>query len=223
MPLSREEVGKGLTVELENFERLVRSLSPEEFQRRSRCEGWSVADVAAHMIGTMADITQGRIEGQGTPEVTNRQVDERRGRTAEELADELRQAGEIAPGLLATFDDDAWAGPSPGGYDFTLGEAVEALWYDAYVHADDIRAAIGRKSEGGDGLKASVSHVADLLTRKGWGPATLALDGLPEFRIGVGNGDGHRIEGDALSFVLAATGRAEPGTLGLTADVNVYA
>lgn len=223
MALSRDEVGKGLVVELEGFERLVRSLSPTEMTRTTRCEGWTVADVAAHLIGTMADITQGRIEGQGTPEATEGQVVERRGRPAAELADELRQAADVTPGLLAAFDDDAWGRPAPGGYDMTLGEAVEALWYDAYVHADDIRAAAGRPTERTDGLKASVSHVADLLTRKGWGPATLALDGLPEFTVGVGDGRGHRIEGDPFEFLLAATGRAEPAVLGLDATVNVYA
>ena len=33
-----------------------------------------------------------------------------------------------------------------------LGEGIEALWYDAFVHADDIRSATGRPSERGDGL-----------------------------------------------------------------------
>lgn len=220
MTLPREEVLKGLVAELEAFERLVRSLSAEDAGRPSRCEGWTAGDVAAHLVGTMADVTQGRIEGQGTPEVTERQVVERRGMAPGALADELHQAIAVAPGLLTAFDDTAWTMPAPGGYDFTLGEAVEALWYDAYVHADDIRAAVGQPSEEGDGLRASVSHVADLLARKGWGPATLALDGVPEFR--VGNGDGRRVEGDPLTFVLAATGRTDPAAIGLDRGVNVY-
>lgn len=224
MTLPREEVTKGLVAELEGFERLVRSLTDAEAAAPSRCAGWTAGDIAAHVIGTMADITQGRMEGQGTPEVTERQVLERRGRAPEALADELRQALDVVPGLLAVFDDEAWAAPAPGGYDFPLGEGIEALWYDAYVHADDIRAAAGRRSEIGDGLRASAFHVADLLDRRGWGPATLVLDGVGEVRVGDGApGSVQRIELDALAFVLAATGRIDPAPLGLDTTVNVYA
>ena len=45
--------------------------------------------------------------------------------------------------LLDVIDDDAWAGPS-GVPDLTLGEGVLTLWFDTYIHADDIRAAVGR-------------------------------------------------------------------------------
>jgi hypothetical protein len=152
--------------------------------------------------------------------VTQRQVDERRGRSPAELADELDADAKIAADLVAGFDDSTWNGPAPAGIPGTLGEGVEALWYDAYLHADDIRAAIGRSSERGPGLRASVSHVVDELERRGWGPATLALDGMPETN--VGGGGGRRITGDALEFTLVATGRRDPSTLGLDASVNIY-
>jgi hypothetical protein len=102
----------------------------------------------------------------------------------------------------------------------TLGDGVEALWFDLYAHGDDIRAAIGRPSVSGDGLRASASHIATELTKRDWGPATIALDGLPEFE--VNGGGGRRITGDPLAFVLAATGRADPASLGLDASVNLY-
>lgn len=219
MTLSRGEVSKGLPAELEAFERLVRSLSPSEIATPSRCAGWTVGDVAAHVVGTMSDIVAGRIEGQGTPEVTERQVLERRGRTAAELADELVGTVPAATALLGAFDDAAWDAPSPGGYDFTLGAGVEALWYDTYVHGDDIRACLGLPSERGDGLRASVCHVADLLTGRGWGPVTLALTGMPEIPV---SGGGRQLTGDPLDFVLVATGRADPATMGLAPDINVY-
>ena len=56
MTLPREEVCKGLVSELEDFERLVRTLSPAELSMASRCEGWTVADVIGHVAGTMTDI-----------------------------------------------------------------------------------------------------------------------------------------------------------------------
>jgi uncharacterized protein (TIGR03083 family) len=220
MALSLQEVRAGMAAEHQAFAALLRELDDDAWTRPSRCAGWTVADVAAHVSGTMAEIVAGELEGQGSEPVTARQVAQRRGRTNDELADELDGAAKVSGDLLAAFDDAAWAGPAPGGFDGTLGDAVEALWYDAYLHADDIRAAVGRPSLKGPGLKASLSHVATVLGQRGWGPATLAFDGFDELDVG---GGGKRIEGDALAFVLAATGRANPSTVGLGRDINIYA
>ena len=78
-----------------------------------------MADVAAHLIGAFADITSGRTEGQGTPEVSARQVAERKGCTADELATELELVAERACRMLGGFDDVAWASGIPG-YELTL-------------------------------------------------------------------------------------------------------
>jgi uncharacterized protein (TIGR03083 family) len=221
MALSRTEVATGLLEELARFKALISSLSAAEWATPSRCTGWTVGDVAAHVVGGMADVAALRLQGLGTPEVTARQVAERRGRTPGELADELGAAIKATADLLTAFDDEAWNQPAPGGFDFTLGEGVEALWHDA----DDILSAVGRPSDRGDGMKASVSHIADVLTREGWGPAVLALDGLPEFSVdgSAGNSSGgSRFTGDPLAFVLAATGRADPDTAGLDESANIY-
>ena len=226
MALPRTEVTTGLLEELDNLKALIQSLSPEEWARASRCTGWTVGDVAAHVVGGMADVAALRLEGLGTPEVTDRQVRERRGREPGQIADELGATIKATAQLLSAFDDAAWAMPSPGGFDFTLGEGVEALWHDAWLHGDDILTAVGRPSVRGDGMKASVSHIADVLTREGWGPAVLALDGLPEFAVrGGGNGNGNggsRFTGDPLAFVLATTGRADPRTAGVDESANIY-
>lgn len=229
MALSRTEVTTGLLEELARFKGVVSSLTPSEWATPSRCAGWTVGDVAAHVIGGMADVAAFRLAGLGTPEVTARQVAERHGRSPAELADELGATIKATTDLLAAFNDEAWELQAPGGFDMTLGEGVEALWHDAWLHGDDILAAVGRPSDRGDGMKASVSHIADVLTREGWGPAVLALDGLPEFTIGRppnGNGNGSsngsRFSGDPLAFVLAATGRAAPQTAGLDESANIY-
>src|SRR3954447_2892415 len=221
MSLPREEVTTGLLDELGRFEDLVRSVDAADWQKQTRCEGWTAADVAAHVTGQMADIVNGRFDGLGTPEVTARQVDERRGQSPQELADELATVTKLGRELLAAFDDTAWSGPAPPGVPGTLGDGVEALWYDAWMHADDIRAAIGRATEGGPGVRASVSHLAYLLTDRGWGPATIAVDGVEEFP--VSGGGGQRIEGDAIAFVKAASGRIPAADIGLAPSVNVYA
>lgn len=218
MTLSRTEAIEHFPAELDAFGELVKSLDKKELQTPSRCEGWTVGDVAAHVIGTMTDIVNGRVEGQGTPEVTARQVEERRGRTGAELAEELEGATKIARDMLASFDDTAWETTLPN-FDGTLGWGIEALWYDAYLHADDIRSALGRPSlRSGPGLRAAVSHMAYELDRREWGPGTLALDGQEEFAVGAGGGQ--KVTGDAFDFVLACTGRGNPDAFGV---VNIYA
>jgi uncharacterized protein (TIGR03083 family) len=218
MALPREEVVAGMLDEFGAFGELVRSLSEPDLKVPSRCEGWSAGDVAAHVIGQAADVTAGRFDGLGTPEVTARQVEERRGRTPAELADELDTATQVAAELLGSFDDAAWAGPSPAGSG-TLGDGVEALWVDAWLHAEDIRDAVGQPPQPGPAVRGWISHVSGLLTDQGWGPATLALDGVEEFPV---SGGGPAVTGDSFQFVLVATGRADPATLGLDETVNVY-
>jgi uncharacterized protein (TIGR03083 family) len=218
--LPRDEVVEGFADELERFEALLRSLDDGVWEAPSRCAGWRVADVAAHVTGQLADVNAGRFEGLGTPEVTQREVDERRGRTPQALADELHEVTEAGRRTLAALDDEAWKSPAPAGLLPTLGDGVEALWYDAWLHADDIRAAAGLPPERSAGLRASVVHIASLLEAGGWGPATLALDGMEA--VPVGDGSGRRVTGDPHQFVLVATGRADPATLGLDEAVNVY-
>jgi uncharacterized protein (TIGR03083 family) len=209
-----------MQAQYQSFADLVRPLSPGAWETPTRCEGWRVADVAAHVVGQLTDVINLRLEGLGTAEVTARQVDERRGRSPAELADELAQSAKAGADIVASFDDAAWEGPAPGGVAGTLGFGIEALWYDAFLHADDIRAALGRESVLGDGLLVSLSHLGQILSDQGWGPATLSFTGIGEFP--VRGGGGRTVSGDPLAFVLAATGRSDPGALGLDESVNVY-
>jgi uncharacterized protein (TIGR03083 family) len=219
MTLPREEVAAGVVSELGDFEALVRSLDAADLRTPTRCVGWDAGDVAAHVIGQISDVTAGRFDGLGTPEVTARQVAERRGRTSAELGDELAATTTAARDLLALFDDAAWNGPSPAGGG-TLGAGVEALWFDAYLHADDIRAAVGRPTQVGPGIRASISHLGDVLTDQGHDPLVLQFEGIEMFT--VSGGSDRSVTGDAMEFVLVATGRADPTAFGLDERVNVY-
>ena len=218
--LSRSDIESGYPAELRSFAELLRSLSPEEAATPSRCSGWSVADVGAHVAGGLTDVVNFNFDGVGTPEYTQRQVDERKGRTPAELADELDGAAKQAVDLMQAFDDAAWNGPAPAGVAGTIGAGIEALFYDTYLHGDDIRASVGRPSAGGVGVRASVHHVAGILTDRGYRGLTLALDGIDAVDV---SGGGAKVTGDPLQFVLAATGRADAAPLGLDADVNIYA
>jgi len=220
MTLSRTEVVPGLQAELGSFGDLIGPLDAAAWARPTRCEGWVVADVAAHVVGSIADVVSGQLEGLGSPEATAREVAERKGRSPADLVQELVSVTKLASDLGAVFDDAAWETPAPGGYDGTLGQGVEALWYDTYLHADDIRAALGLASVRGPGLRASVHHVAFELAKRGWGPATLAFDGIEQVPVGEA---GTKHTGDALEFVLVATGRADPQALGPDGPLDIYA
>jgi uncharacterized protein (TIGR03083 family) len=219
MTLPRADIEPGILAELGAFRALLAALDETAWATPTRCEGWTVADVAGHVVGSMADVVEGRLDGLGTPEATAREVAERRGRTPDELAEELAAAAKQAADLLAAFDDAAWDAVAPGGYAGTLGQGVEALWYDTWAHADDIRAALGHAPVRGPGLRAGLHHVAEHLEQQGWPPATLALDGVEPIPVG---GGGRRVGGDPYEFVLAATGRGDPQRFGLDDTVNIY-
>jgi len=220
VPLPREEVVRGFIEEMGRFDQLIRSVDEHEWRTPTRCEGWTAADVAAHVTGQLSDVVNGRFEGLGTPEVTRREVDERRDKSPKEMADELAEVLAAGQQILVAIDDAAWSGPAPAGGG-TLGDGVEALYTDAWVHGDDIRAALGRPTEPGPGVRVSVSHMSFLLTEKGWGPATIAVDGVEE--LDVSGGGGQRITGDAIDFVLAATGRIPASKIGQDDTINVFA
>ena len=219
MTLPRTEIEPGILAELASFHELLEGLDEQAWETPSRCAGWTVANVASHVVGSMADVVGGRLEGLGSPEATAREVAEREGRTPAELAQELTDVTKQATDLLAAFDDAAWNATAPGGYTGTLGEGIEALWYDTWAHNDDIRAALRQPPALGPGLRAGLHHVAENLEVQGWGPATLALDGVEEIPIGAG---GTKVSGDPYVFLLAATGRGDPATFGLDDTVNIY-
>jgi hypothetical protein len=80
--------------------------------------------------------------------------------------------------------------------------------YSAFVHGDDIRAALGMPSVHGDGLRASVEYVTTELQLRGWNGEIPTFVDMPY---------------DPLDFVLAATGRVDAAKIGLAPDVNIYA
>src|SRR5437763_10747450 len=146
MGLPREEVVSGSAAELARFEELIRPLSVAEWKTPTRCAGWATGDVAKHVAGTIADIATGRFAELAAPDAPSRQVAERRGKSAREVADELHQATKVVADSGAAFDDAAWAGPAPPGIPRTRSGRVEAPWPDAYAHRPGTCAALDRRS-----------------------------------------------------------------------------
>lgn len=213
--MDRAEVIAGVFDEYETFASLISPLTGDEWRTPTRCAGWQVRDVAGHVTGIAIDVATGEA-GSRTADEQARAL---RVETPAALAARLQDAaGRIRP-FFEALDEDAWTGSSPVA-GRSLGNAILTVWYDAYIHADDIRTALGRPAERGRGLAASLHWVHQELERLGWGPARLAFDGVGEREIGAG---GPVLRGDPLRFVLAATGRGDPAEFGVDETVNVYA
>lgn len=83
---------------------LAEALTPEEASRTvPACPDWSVRDVLAHLTGIAVDATKGQLEGVGSPEWTQRQVDERKDMSLGELLHEWEEAGKQIDGALEYF------------------------------------------------------------------------------------------------------------------------
>lgn len=212
--LSRTDISHGCLAEYEAFATLVESLTDAQWSTPTRCEGFEVRDVAGHVIGLAEDTAAG-VPGSRNAEEEAATV---RHETPAGAAARLRAAVATIAVIAESVDDDGWNTPIPG-LGITLGEGVLTLWYDTYVHADDIRAAVGRSSERGPGLEASVAYLAREIEKNDWPSTTLALDGVGRYDV---NGGGASITGDALQFVLVATGRADAATMGLDPSISIY-
>lgn len=213
--LSNTDLANGLLGAYTGFAQMLGHLDGQAWTTPTRCAGWEVRDIAGHVVGLAGDAATG-VPGSRTPD---EQAAALHDHEPAELADQLRASVASLRALVDVLDDAAWSGPS-GVPDVTLADGVHGLWWDTYAHTDDIHTALGFDADRGPDLAASVAHLAHQLTNRGWGPATLALDGLPQIEIGAG---GKKITGDPYQFMLVASGRADAATLGLDADVNVYA
>lgn len=204
----------GLVDEYRCFAELIGALDASDWIRDTRCTGWQVRDVAGHVVGQAVDTVSGAI-GTRTPDD---QAAALRGESPAALAARLRTATDSVAQLAAAFDDAAWSAPSPVP-GLTLGQGMHALLQDAYVHGDDIRAALGLPFDPGPGLRASLDFVLGALLRDGAAAVEPAVARLVDVSIE----DFTRHTGMAEhDFLLAATGRADPARLGLPDCVNIF-
>lgn len=204
----------GLLDEYQSFAELIAVLDDSDWTRETRCTGWQVRDVAGHVVGQALD-TVGVTIGSRTPDD---QAAALRGESPEALAGRLRSAMDSVARLAALFDDAAWSAPIQVR-GLTLGQGMHALLNDAYLHGDDIRAALGLPFDAGPGLHRSLDFVLGALLRDheaAANPAVARLVGLSSERF-------ERQTGMATyDFLLAATGRGDPTRLGLPGSVNIY-
>ena len=110
MTLPREVVVPGMLAEYAAFSQLVSGLTQDEWTVPSRCEGWTTGDIAGHVVGQLTDVASLRLDGLGSPEVTSRQVGERRAGLPRSWPRNSTPSLEIARPWLSAFDDRELAG-----------------------------------------------------------------------------------------------------------------
>lgn len=210
----RDQTMTGLLHEYESFAELIGTLDNLKRTRQTRCTGWQVRDVAGHVVGQAIDTVSGTI-GSRTAED---QASALRGDSPTALAARLHTAMDSVTRLMTVFDDALWSAPSPVP-GLTIGQGMHSLLLDAYMHGDDIRAALGRPFDAGPGLHASLDFVLGALLRGDTAatePAIAQLLAVPADHFSQKTGIA------VQDFLLAATGRCDPARLLLPDTINIF-
>lgn len=226
--LTADEAYPLMMVELERFLDLVESLEPEDWSRPTACSAWDVRDILAHQAGGYASgaswremLRQGSQKpGPGDlPEdaVNAFQLQEREGKSPEELIAELRRVGPIAACKWAygfrIMKPFSIPHPDEGRLSFR-----HLMWVihsrDTWMHRLDICRAAGREfhqtpEQDGRIIELVMRDTAAVLARKTANPPlTIELTGT-----GGGawrTGEGEPVAGvgmDLLEFNIFASGR----------------
>jgi uncharacterized protein (TIGR03083 family) len=134
---------------------LLRTLDQEQWSAPSRCEGWTVQDVVAHLIGTNQfwtySISSGlagtptRLLAEFDPVATPAQmVDAVRSRSVGETLDEFVDTNGALAEAVGAIDGTEWAtiAEAPPGHVALRAVVLHALW-DSWVHERDIALPLG--------------------------------------------------------------------------------
>jgi uncharacterized protein (TIGR03083 family) len=137
------------------FQAMLEDLGDEQWSAASRCDGWTVQDVVAHLVGVNtfwhASIRAGlagaptRIMGGFDPVTTPAlMVSAMRELTPGEVLDQFAASNEAFLGALTALDDEGWAtvAEAPVGHITVRVLAHHALW-DCWIHERDIALPLG--------------------------------------------------------------------------------
>lgn len=183
------------------------------WQMPSRCRGWQVRHVYAHVLGQLEDAAAGA-PGIRTPDEQAFAIP---AVGYDELKARFEAAIQVGRDLLANLTDDLWSAPA-GTTSLTIGEGVIALAHDARLHDDDVRSLYHEPCTSGDVWLASLDHISRQVTRRGTGFVVELTD---TGRLEVGSPTPTIDACTTYDFVLGATGRRHDAPAAL-ASLNIY-
>jgi len=213
--------------ELRAWHDLLASIEGDEWQRRTVCEEWDVADIAGHLIGQAEDVNhllsfprryaKAKRAYPGVPRIDAHmmvQADEHRGTPPAELRATFDQVWASATERIAT-------GPALmrrmsmtfNGVRMSLGYIHDILLArDLWTHRDDVCQALGRRFDAGPYAGELVAQVMyDVIDGPWWGerPAVeveLTGPGGGTYQLGRGTPVGRAAVG-AVAYMRALSGR----------------
>jgi uncharacterized protein (TIGR03083 family) len=124
------------------YSEVARSLRPEEWSAPSRCRGWSVKDLVAHLSSNFRVLVEPPPPAEPVPGLTAEQaqdllVDERRGWTPEQVLAELEQYRPPALDVLAAMQEEPLASRSLTLHElgtYPMAALADAFAFDLYCH-----------------------------------------------------------------------------------------
>ena len=124
------------------------------------CPGWTVRDVASHVVGLADDWLTGDLEVYASAEWTAKQVDATRGHPLEALCDLLRERGDRFAAMLGDLSSEphlpdviqTTVGPSPVEL-FPVGVLI-----DLTQHVYDVASALSTPVEDSDGVVGQLNR-----------------------------------------------------------------
>lgn len=150
-----DDQGETVRRQRRRMESLLAGLTDEQWRSPSRCAGWTVQDVIAHLVGVNAfwetSVSAG-LSGAPTQMLANFDpaahppllIESMRTLAPRETYEQFVASNDGFLGVLAALDDDEWstAAESPAGRVSIRLLAFHALW-DSWVHERDIAIPLG--------------------------------------------------------------------------------
>lgn len=238
--VTQQRIADELRNEREALTSYLGSIPEAAWDKQSLCEGWTVRDLMAHVVGIASDVANRRLDDVGSEAQNQRQVDERKDATPAEILAEWKREGELLEQGVRDLDDDFWNAPYTDN--FTVGHALQRMVEDIWVHTQDIRIPLGDEPTATLGLISTLEVGSrDLQNRlplhaPRTGTVTINAGSFSSTVPGPGSTD-VAIEGDPITLGLVSTGRISldeavadgklnvtpQATPGLATAINIYA
>lgn len=219
--------------------RLLNSLPPEDWDRATRCEGWTVADVVLHLAqtdemavasleGKMAGFIADRAAGGTAASVDDGAallVERERGLPPDRLLDRWRSGAALLDKMLRTENGHRRVTWVVG--ELSVRTLTATRLAEAWIHSGDVADAVGATLTTDDRLK-HISRLAWRTLPYAFAREGVELSGPISFELVGPTGDAWSftpdeppvtvLRGDAKELCLVAARRVDPAATSLTVE-----